>query len=58
MMNKKFKNKAITKQLINKYKIKIKINSIYHSMNNEMIEKKHRLIMNVLSKMIENKIKF
>ena len=57
MINEKFKNKIITKQLLNRYKVKIKINLTYYSINNKMIEKKHRSIVNVLSKMIKNKIK-
>ena len=40
-MNEKFKNEAIIKQLMNKYKVKIKINLIYYSMSNEIIEKEH-----------------
>ena len=39
-MNEEFKNEAIIKQLISKYEIKIKIRSIYYSINNEIIEKK------------------
>ena len=56
-MNEESENKAIIKQPMSRYKVKIKINSTYHSMSNEMIEKKHRSIMIVLSKMIKSKIK-
>ena len=57
MMNKKFENKVIIKQLMNRCKIKIKINLTYYLMNNKIIERKHRSIINILSKMIKNKIK-
>ena len=46
----------MTKELLNRYKIKIRLISIYHSFINEMIKRKHRSLMNVLSKFIEKKI--
>ena len=46
----------MTKKLLSKYKIKIKLISTYYSSVNEMIKKKHRLLINVLSKLIEGKI--
>ena len=52
VINEKLKNKAITKQLINRYKVKIKISLTCHSMNNKTIERKHQSIVNILSKRI------
>ena len=53
-MNEDFENK--TKKLLNRYKIRIKLISTYHASINEMIKKKHRSLINVLSKLIEDKI--
>ena len=47
----------MTKKLLNKYKIKIKLISTYHLFINEMIKKEHRPLINILSKLIEEKIK-
>ena len=56
VINKDFKNKIMTKKLLNRYKIKIKLISIYYLFINEMIKKKHRSLINILSKLIEEKI--
>ena len=56
VMNKDFENKIIIEELLNRYKIEIKLISTYHATMNEMIEKKHWPLINVLSKLIENKI--
>ena len=55
-MNEDFENKTVTKELLNRYRIRIKLTSTYHALINEMIKKRHRLLINVLSKLIENKI--
>ena len=55
-MNKDFENKTVTKKLLNRYRIQIKLISIYHALINEMIKKEHRSLINVLLKLIENKI--
>ena len=56
-MNEGSENKAATKKLLNRYRIRIKLISTYHASINEMIEREHRSLINVLSKLIENKIK-
>ena len=55
-MNEDLENKAVTKELLNRYRIRIKLTSTYHASINEMIKKEHRSLINVLSKLIENKI--
>ena len=56
VMNEDFENKTVTKKLLNRYKIWIKLTSTYHASINKIIEKEHRSLINVLSKLIENKI--
>ena len=56
VMNEDLENKAVTKELLNRYRIRIKLTSIYHAPINEMIEREHRSLINVLLKLIENKI--
>ena len=55
-MNEDFENKIITKELLNRYRIRIKLTSIYHTSINEIIKKEHRSLINVLLKLIESKI--
>ena len=56
-MNENFENKTITEELLNQYRIRIKLTSTYHISINETIEKKkHRSLINVLSKLTEDKI--
>ena len=55
-MNENSENKIVTEKLLNRYKIRIKLISTYYALINEMIEREHRSLMNVLSKLIENKI--
>ena len=55
-MNEDFENKTVTEELLNRYQIQIKLTSTYHALINEMIERGHRPLINVLSKLIENKI--
>ena len=55
-MNEDLENKIITEKLLNRYRIQIKLTSTYHASINEMIEKEHRSLINILSKLIENKI--
>ena len=55
-MNEGFENKIVTKELLNRYKVRIKLTSTYYALINEMIEREHRSLINVLSKLIENKI--
>ena len=56
VMNGDFENKTITEKLLNRYRIRIKLTSIYHASINEMIERRYRPLMNVLSKLTESKI--
>ena len=56
VMNEDFKNKIITEKLLNRYRIRIKLTSIYYASINEMIKKEHWSLINVLLKLIENKI--
>ena len=55
-MNGGLENKTVTKKLLNRYKIRIKLTSTYHALINKMIERGHRSLINVLSKLIEDKI--
>ena len=54
--NENLENKTVIKELLNRYQVRIKLISTYHVSINETIEKEHRLLINVLSKLIENKI--
>ena len=56
VMNEDFKNKTVTEELLNRYKIHIKLTSIYHASINEMIKKRHWSLINVLSKLTKSKI--
>ena len=56
VMNEDLENKILTKKLLNRYRIWIKLISTYHTSINEMIEKELRPLINVLLKRIENKI--
>ena len=56
VINENFENKVVTEKLLNRYRIWIKLTSTYHALINEMIEKKHRPLINILSKLIEDKI--
>ena len=55
-MNEDFKNKTITKKLLNRYRIRIKLTSTYHAQINEIIEREHRPLMNALSKLTKDKV--
>ena len=55
-MNEDFENKTETEEILNRYRIQIKLTSTYHALINEMINKEHRSLINVLSKLIKNKI--
>ena len=55
-MNEGSENKTVTEELLNRYRVRIKLTSTYHALINEIIEKEHRPLINVLSKLIENKI--
>ena len=55
-MNENLENKTVTKNWLNRYRIQIKLTSTYYALINEMIEKEHRSLIDVLSKLIENKI--
>ena len=55
-MNENSENKIITEKLLNRYKVLIKLTLTYHALINEMIKKEHQSLINVLSKLIENKI--
>ena len=56
VMNEGLKNKVVTEELLNRYRIQIKLTSTYYASINEMIKRGHRSLINVLSKLIENKI--
>ena len=55
-MNKNFENKILIKELLNRYRIQIKLISTYHASLNEIIKKEHQLLINFLLKLTENKI--
>ena len=55
-MNENFENKTVTKKLLNRYRVQIKLTSTYHASINEMIKKEHRPLINALSKLTEDKI--
>ena len=56
VMNENFENKIVTEKLLNRYRVQIKLTSTYHALINEMIKREHRSLINVLSKLIDNKI--
>ena len=56
-MNEDSENKAVIKNLLNRYRIQIKLTSTYYALINKMIEKVYRSLINILSKMTEEKIK-
>ena len=56
VMNEDFENKTVTEEVLNWYKIQINLTSIYHALINKMIKKRHRSLINVLLKLIQNKI--
>ena len=58
VMNEDFKNKIVTEKLLNWDRIRIKSTSVYHASINEMIEKEQWSLINILSKLIEDKIKW
>ena len=55
ILNEGFENKKIIKQLLQRYRVKIKIVSSYHSMANDMIKRSHQLIVDALSKLTNDK---
>ena len=55
ILNEDFENKKIIKQLLQKYRIKIKIISSYHSMINDMIKWDYQFIVDALSKLTNDK---
>ena len=57
ILNENFKNKKIIKQLLQRYRIKIKIISFYHSIINNIIKREHQFIIDALSKLTNEKIK-
>ena len=57
ILNEDFENKKIIKQLLQRYQVKIKIISSYHLMINDIIKQNHQFIVNVLSKLTNNKFK-
>ena len=57
ILNENFKNKKIIKQLLQRYRIKIKIVSFYHLMINDMIKRNHQFIVDALSKLTNDKFK-
>ena len=57
ILNENFENKKIIKQLLQKYRVKIKIISSYHSIINDIIKRNHQFIIDVLLKLINDKFK-
>ena len=57
ILNENSENKKIIKQLLQKYRIKIKIVLFYHSMINDMIKRNHQFIVDALSKLTNDKFK-
>ena len=57
ILNEDFENQKIIKQLLQKYRIKIKIILFYHLMINNMIKRSHQFIVDVLSKLTNDKFK-
>ena len=57
ILNENSENKKIIKQLLQRYRIKIKIILFYNSMTNDMIKRKHQFIVDALSKLTNDKIK-
>ena len=55
ILNENLENKKIIKQLLQKYRIKIKIVSFYYSMINNIIKWNHQFIVDALSKLTNNK---
>ena len=55
ILNEDSENKKIIKQLLQRYRVKVKIVSSYHSMINDMIERDHQSIVDALSKLIDDK---
>jgi len=51
-MNEKLKNKRIVKVLIEKYKIKRVVMSMYHSQINNLVKRDYTAVVNALIKMI------
>ena len=56
IINEGFENKMITKKLLNRYSIRIKLILIYHTWINEMGKRKHWPLMNVLLKLTKDKV--
>ena len=56
VMNEDFENKVVTEKLLNQYKIQIKLILTYYASINEMIKKRYRSLINILSKLIKDKI--
>ena len=57
ILNEDSENKKIIKQLLQRYRVKIKIVSSYHSMINDMIKQSHQSIVDALSKLTNDKFK-
>ena len=57
ILNEDFKNKKIIKQLLQKYRVKIKIVSFYYSMIKDMIKRDHQFIVDALLKLTNDKFK-
>ena len=55
ILNEDSENKEVIKQLLQRYRVKIKIVSSYHSMINDMIERGHQSIVDALSKLTDDK---
>ena len=57
VINENLENKTVIKKLLNRYRIWIKLISIYYASINEMIKRRHRSLIDALSKLIEDKIR-
>ena len=56
VMNEDLENKTVTKKILNRYKIQIKLTSTYYALINEMIKREYQSLINVSLKLIERKI--
>ena len=57
ILNEDSENKKIIKQLLQRYRVKIKIISFYHLIINDMIKRNHQFIVDALSKLTNDKFK-
>ena len=54
VFNKGLENRGLRKHIFNKYKTQVRVILAYHPASNRIIETRHKLIKNTLSKIIDN----